>query len=803
MSFPRFLLVLLALLAATNIQALESELALTKPGHYSISPYTQWLEDKQANLSPLAALNSDQWQPTTGDGYNFGFSHSAYWLKTQVINSTDKQWFYWIRYSLLDHVDLWICPTGTTLARDCRHYKSGDLLPFNHQRYSDHPNQIFDLPLEPLTSYTLLLRVHTEGTNLIPASIIDSETMNHELLIDSLLRGAYYATMLVMALYNLMIFFTTRDRSYLHYSAFVLSILMFHMVYDGSAFQLLWPETPAINHYTIPIFLTLNILTLSLLVPQFLNLSLHSPTMFRVFRAYSAIAVVSLLMQPLLSYKMLVEILNLLILVITLTALFTGINFWLRGHISARFFTIAWAALTLGIMLSNARSFGFAPTNMVTLSAYQIGSFMQVILLSLALGERILQMQIDQIRARKELLKSQEDAIQYLRDYEELYQNSLIGKFQIDKDGYFSKTNPAWRTVLGYTENSYFLSDNPRFNSLFADTKQRKAFWKELKEQGRIKSRVVTMTQPVTGERIVVSITMRKGKGENASWYGSGQDVTENYLKEQALIQLQKEKNQSLRQLVMGIAHEMNTPLGNIRMAESFLREDDQHWSEEERRNHMSQGLELIRNGTTRLNELNHLMKSAVVQENLYAHESIRLREWLEVWRDSKLKAHPTIQLDVKVHSYVIDWLTYPDALNTVLEQMLDNSCTHNEELYAEGKLRVLIEFRERGESLELHYRDNGKGIEKDQRQAIFMPFYTTRRNAARNKGLGLYQAYNLLTELMHGLIEWPDGQEGFYLVIRFNLPQQEKKDDKDDKVEPLNNATKDKSASSDKTDTV
>src|SRR5690606_14507891 len=77
---------------------------------------------------------------------------------------------------------------------------------------------------------------------------------------------------------------------------------------------------------------------------------------------------------------------------------------------------------------------------------------------------------------------------------------------------------------------------------------------------------------------------------------------------------------------------------------------------------------------------------------------------------------------------------------------------------------------------LELHYRDNGKGVDKDKRDAIFMPFFTTRRTVARHKGLGLYQTYNLLTELLHGHVEWLDTEEaGFALMVRFNLPLPER----------------------------
>ncbi len=785
MSLLRCSAVILALLLsfssiANEIEATETPspvpLLLSAAGDYSIGLHTRWLEDPLARLSPDDALRADGWQVSQDESLNFGFSNSAFWLQTLVRSTELTYWNLWIRYSLLDLAELWLCPLPVSSAADCRYQQSGDLQPFSTNRTVNHPNIIIPVTLQPQQDYALLMRLQTQGTFQIPASIADNDTLQDKLLANNILRGGYYATMIVMGLYNLFIFFSTRERSYLFYSGFVLSFLLFHMVYEGSAFQFFWPEAPHFNEFALPVFFAINMLILSFFVPNFLGLKVRSPGAFRLFRVYSALALVSVLMLPLLHYHTMVQIHNLLSIVITASALFVGIRIWAQGHAAARFFTIAWAVFITGLILANARSLGLVPTNTFTLYAYQIGSFMEVILLSLALGERIMQLQKDQLEARKELLKSQEDAIQYLRDYEDLYQNSLSGKFQLDGEGYFSKSNPAWRSMLGYTEQRYFLNDNPRFNSLFTDSKQRKAFWKKLKENGRVQGYVVSITQPVTGERIMVSLTIRKGSNtERAAWFGSGQDVTEDYLKEQALIQLQKEKTQSLRQLVMGIAHEMNTPLGNIRMAESYLSENNLNWTEAEQQQHMQQGLEFIHNGAERLNELNQLMKSAVVQENQYALETLDVREWLQTWQTEKLKQDDALILRTAVHSYIIDWPTYPDALQIILDQLLDNSCVHNENLHTQGKLKVTVEFRERGEYFEMHYRDNGKGIDKEQRDAIFMPFYTTRRTSARNKGLGLYQTYNLLTELLHGHIEWPEHEDGFALVVRFALPVQEK----------------------------
>ena len=761
---------------SASVSAEPSPLLLNTAGDYSIGLHTRWLEDPLARLSPEDALRASYWNISTDESLNFGFSNSAFWLQTPLRSNELTDWSLWIQYSLLDVTETWLCPQPVSGMDTCRYHKTGDLQPFHTDRAVNHPNLIIPLHLNPGQDYVLLMRLKTQGTFQIPASIIDNHSLQEKLLTNSILRGGYYATMIVMGLYNLFIFFSTRERSYLFYSGFVLSFLLFHMVYEGSAFQFFWPELPVLNEFALPVFFAINMLILSFFVPHFLGLKTRSPAAFRLFRVYSALALMSIMMLPLLHYHSMVQIHNLLSIVITASALLVGIRFWWQGHAAARFFTIAWAVFIAGLILANARSLGLVPTNIFTLYAYQFGSFMEVILLSLALGERIMQLQKDQLESRKALLKSQEDAIQYLRDYEDLYQNSFTGKFQIDSDGYFSKSNPAWRTMLGYTEQRYFITDNPRFNSLFTDSKQRKAFWKKLKENGRVQGYIVGMTQPITGERIMVSLTMRKGStSERAAWFGSGQDVTEDYLKEQALIQLQKEKTQSLRQLVMGIAHEMNTPLGNIRMAESFLSENNQNWSAAEQQQHLQQGLTFIHDGTERLNELNQLMKSAVVQENQYAQETLELRPWLHNWQLNKQKADDKLMLRTSVHSYIIDWPTYPDALQIVLDQLLDNSRVHNEAQHAAGKLKVTVEFRERGEHLELHYHDNGKGIDKEQRSSIFMPFYTTRRTSARNKGLGLYQTYNLLTELLHGHVEWPEPADGFSLMVRFNLPVPEK----------------------------
>ncbi len=178
-------------------------LTLNSPGDYSTGLHSLWLEDPAAELDASTAMAASGWQLSDRDSLNFGFSNSVFWLQLPLQNLTSQpDWALWIHYSLLDLTEAWLCPQPVTGISQCHYQQSGDLQPFSSNRAIDHPNTILRLLLQPQQSYVLLLRIKTQGTFQIPANLMDADTLQDKLLTSNLLRGGYYATMIVMGLYT-------------------------------------------------------------------------------------------------------------------------------------------------------------------------------------------------------------------------------------------------------------------------------------------------------------------------------------------------------------------------------------------------------------------------------------------------------------------------------------------------------------------------------------------------------------------------------------------------------------------------
>lgn len=236
---------------------------------------------------------------------------------------------------------------------------------------------------------------------------------------------------------------------------------------------------------------------------------------------------------------------------------------------------------------------------------------------------------------------------------------------------------------------------------------------------------------------------------------------------EQAMNQLvQTEKLASLGSLVAGVAHELNTPLGNSLTVASTLREQVQEFGHQVetgndalRRKalldfiaHCRDAAALVEKNSRRAADLIGNFKQVAVDQTSMRRRSFDLRQALDEVLSTlqpKLK-HTRHRLDVAVErGVVLD--SFPGPLEQIVTNLVTNSLLHGFEGIEAGLIR--IEGAPTGdERVALSYADNGVGIPEILGKRVFDPFFTTKLGGG-GSGLGLYIVFNLVTAVLGGTI--------------------------------------------------
>ncbi|MCK6264664.1 HAMP domain-containing histidine kinase [Vibrio sp. ZSDE26] len=245
---------------------------------------------------------------------------------------------------------------------------------------------------------------------------------------------------------------------------------------------------------------------------------------------------------------------------------------------------------------------------------------------------------------------------------------------------------------------------------------------------------------------------------------------------------IEAEKQNSLTKLVLGMAHELNTPLGNINVANSLQPDifhnlksdlDSGSISKTSLSESIALGLQssdIITTNVTRMSQLVAQFKRLSIHETQNAQlENIELNQWLE---DT---VHLALHHYKKEHSITFDIHVIPNdsvvKLNTwqlsqIIEDLILNSLEHG--LTQSPSDNILVIANVMDQELEISVEDNGRGIEPDILKHIFDPFVTTARGKG-SKGLGLSLVYNLVTQGMKGNISYYQpltGGSGFAITL-------------------------------------
>ena len=244
---------------------------------------------------------------------------------------------------------------------------------------------------------------------------------------------------------------------------------------------------------------------------------------------------------------------------------------------------------------------------------------------------------------------------------------------------------------------------------------------------------------------------------------------------------LNAEKLASLGALVAGVAHELNTPIGNALTTASALEHATRDFNAVVERGEMrkstvtlfvdnaTQMAELISRSCLRAATLIGSFKQVAVDQTSEQRRRFDLRTLVDdninALRPSFKQTQWRIEIEI---AEGIELDSYPGPLGQVITNLVQNALKHAFQGREQGLLKISAIARQ--EVAELHVRDDGNGMPPEVLARIFEPFYTTCMGQG-GSGLGLSISRNLVTGVLGGSLT-ATSQPGLGSQFRVLLPR-------------------------------
>lgn len=334
---------------------------------------------------------------------NAGYSRSVFWLRIDLRYRPSrptgpKAWLLEVAYPPLDHLDLYLPDSagGYRLA-----VRTGDALPFSSREIAQN-NYLFNLDLVPGKTQRVYLRVQSQGSMQMPLGLWAADAFIEAQPVRIYTLGIIYGVLLAMLIYNLFIFVSVRDTSYLYYILYIASFGLYQLSVNGAGIQYFWPDNPWWANAATPFLIGSAGLFGCQFSRSFLHTREHSPWIDRALLVLMVVGGAVMALALFSSYSIALRLATVLALAFTMVVFSAGALAWLRGMRVARYFIIAWTAFLAGGVINTLMVLGFLPYTFTTMYASQFGSALEVGLLSLALADRINAMKEERTRILQE-----------------------------------------------------------------------------------------------------------------------------------------------------------------------------------------------------------------------------------------------------------------------------------------------------------------------------------------------------------------------------------------------------------------
>lgn len=388
MNIRKLLFVLLLLLKVTTTLT-----AADTPGGHIIFDHLQdpvkldkglsIFVDESAKM-PFHQIQSQQFHLSADKVPSMGITKATIWIKFQIKNtSSHNNLFLVVKQPAIDKVTLYSKKNKQWTQVSLGEYKK------YKERIIDNPNYLFPLQIAQNATEEFYLSVQSKDQIQIPLLVGTERSIVNEDLVRNLFFGMYIGIILIMMSYNLFVAFTVRDSSYIYYIIYIFFVGLTQFTFQGFSFKFLWPNSVWMANYSSILVPFFSGITTIIFLKKFMQTKKYTPKLNYGIDVLVVLYAVACVIGMLGHYTLSIGILQLTASSGSIYVLYVANVIRKKGYRPAIFFLIGYSIFLLAVIIFVMRNFNLLPYNDFTSYILEMGSVIQITLLSFALADKI------------------------------------------------------------------------------------------------------------------------------------------------------------------------------------------------------------------------------------------------------------------------------------------------------------------------------------------------------------------------------------------------------------------------------
>lgn len=221
--------------------------------------------------------------------------------------------------------------------------------------------------------------------------------------IPSFIIGIFFGFMIVMAIYNLLLYFSLKDKAYLFYVGTVVFNILTVLAIHGISGELFWTNQPELDKSIYITFAGISMFFSSRFAALYLNLKYRHKKLDNFMWILAILSLLLSISSVLLPDNFVIPFGRWLVLLSFPSYIIVAVIALKNRFKAAKYYIIAWIPYALGLIIRTIHGAGWLPDNKLIISSIEIGGALEVVLLSLALAYRIKEIQEENIQIRTQL----------------------------------------------------------------------------------------------------------------------------------------------------------------------------------------------------------------------------------------------------------------------------------------------------------------------------------------------------------------------------------------------------------------